>query len=66
MEMILNKEEIVVINRTDKEMRVTVVVEVEYATYNLSSFEQRVYDDYNNPKKRRIKVILDEEEGGDA
>ena len=52
MEMILNKEEIAVINRTDKEMRVTIVVEVEYATYNLSSFEQRVYDDYNNPKKR--------------
>ena len=64
--MIMDGEEISVINRTDKEMRVTVVVEVEYATYNLSSFEQRVYDDYNNPKKRRIRVLLDEVEGGDA
>ena len=64
--MIREGEEIAVINRTDKKMRVTLVVEEEYATYMLDAKGWRCYDDYNYPKKRKIKVLLDEVEGGDA
>ena len=63
--MMLDKEEVSVLNRTNKDMRVTLVVEVEYATYKLSSNTHTRYDDYNYPRRRRIKVILDEASGGE-
>ena len=62
----LNKEEVTVENRTNRKMRVTLVTEVEYATYEVSTNGRVRYDDYNFPKKRKIKVLLDEVEGGDA
>ena len=54
------KEEISVINRTKIQMRVTLVEEVEYQTYNLYANDFRVYDFQSNPSKRKFKIILDE------
>jgi len=59
--MILDKESISVINRTGTKMRVTLVVETEYRTYVLDANGWRSYDDFSNPTKRDIKVILDKE-----
>ena len=65
MEMILDNEEISVINRTKTRMRVTLVVETEYNTYILDGNGWRQYDDYSNPRKRKIRVLLDDVEGGE-
>ena len=64
--MILDKEIISVINHTNTKMRVTLVVETEYRTYTLDANGWRCYDDFSNPVKREIKVILEKVEGGDA
>ena len=58
--MILDNEEISVINRTDTKMRVTLVVETEYRTYILDAKGWRQYDDYSNPERRKIRVVLDD------
>ena len=63
--MILDKEEVTVINRTDKKMRVTLELTTQYRTYNLFANDYRVYDDFSNPVRRKIKVILEEAEGGE-
>jgi len=60
--MILDKESISVINRTGTKMRVTLVVETEYRSYTLDASGWRSYDDFSNPVKREIKVILDKED----
>jgi len=54
-------EEISVINRTKIQMRVTLVEEVEYQTYNLYTNDFRVYDFLSNPSKRKFKIILEKE-----
>ena len=63
--MILDKEEVTVINRTDKKMQVTLELTTQYRTYNLFANDYRVYDDFSYPVRREIKVILEEAEGGE-
>jgi len=58
--MILDNEEVSVINRTDTKMRVTLIVETEYHTYTLDTKEWRIYDDFSYPKKRKIRILLDD------
>ncbi|MCD6137223.1 MAG: hypothetical protein J7J91_01350 [Deltaproteobacteria bacterium] len=60
--MLLDKESISVINHTGKKMRVTLKVITEYRTYNLDAMDFRVYDDFSNPHKREIQVVLEEAE----
>ena len=55
-------EEIALVNRTGHKLKVTAIVESEHPLGEIYPSDSRTYECFEEPKKVRYKIILEEDE----